>query len=219
MQSGIMHRILLTIGLFAVMGSVSGCKIVKNKTAEETTISAGQEGDNARNEIRLDETFEALLLPHIESTAILVNELRVLIATDLDKAGKAHANRGSGQGAAWNFSVKGEGKVVASKLDTRARTIGVDTDFDGQQDLTVQLGPVIRGTALRDVAPFYNFDDFRVQIEFAKLSRSLNDRIETMIAVPEDVLIGKTTRFRGVVPLKSATEDFVVTPVEITFSK
>ncbi len=64
----------------------------------------------------------------------------------------------------------GTGKIVVANLDTRARTVGLDTDGDGAADVTVQLGPVIKGSALRDVAPFYNFDDFRDQIEFAKLS-------------------------------------------------
>lgn len=102
-------------------------------------------------------------------------------------------------------------------MDTRARSASVDTDGDGQSDVTVQLGPVIRGTALRDVAPFYKFDDFRDQIEFAKFARALNDRIKGMLTVPDDDPVGKVLRFVGVVPLKKASDALVVTPIEVEF--
>ena len=110
---------------------------------------------------------------------------------------------------------RGPARLSPPSSDTRARTIDVDTDGDGTGDVTVQLGPVIRGSALRDVAPFYDYDDFRDQIEFAKLSRAINDAIAGMIVVPEGDLVGKTVSFLGVVPLKATDEDFVVTPISV----
>ena len=142
-------------------------------------------------------------MPYINDKALTVEALKAALAGGLDAAGAAHGTRGSGEGAAWNFAVRGEGKVIEANLDTRARTAGVDTDGDGKADVTVQLGPVIKGTALRDVAPFYNFDDFRDQIEFAKLARALNDKISGMIDVPDGDIIGRShVSFTGVVALK-----------------
>ena len=103
----------------------------------------------------------------------------------LDAAGAAHGNKGSGEGAAWNFAVKGEGKVVEANLTSRARKAMVDVNGDDAADLTLQLGPVIKGTALRDVATFYIFSDFRDQIQFAKLARALNDRTSAALKLPE----------------------------------
>ena len=65
---------------------------------------------------------------------------------------------------------------MAAKTDTRAATADVDIDGDGTADATVQLGPVIRGTTLRDVQPFFDFTAFRDQIAFAELARALNDQ-------------------------------------------
>ena len=149
--------------------------------------------------------------------AFVVAELRAAETADLDAAGEANANRGSGRGAAWNFLVSGTGTVIEAKLDSRARALSLDTDNDGAADLTLQLGPVIRGTALRDAAPFYDFDEFRDQIEFAKLSRALNDRIPDLVTVPEGDLIGTSVSFIGVVPLKKADEKMMVMPIEVTF--
>lgn len=210
-----MTRISLVVLCAAVALGTSGCKIVRDVPDDEKAIAADASGDDARTAQRLEQTFDAELLPHITDNAITVAALRDALAGGLDAAGATHGKQGSGAGAAWNFPVKGEGTVVEAKLDTRARTAGLDTDGDGTVDVTVQLGPVVKGSALRDVAPFYNFDDFRDQIEFAKLGRALNDRISGMIALPEGDLTGKTMSFTGVVPLKKADETMVITPIAV----
>lgn len=215
-QTHMTRAFLLAIAAVAVLGP-SGCKIVFDADVDETVIPDGPDGDKARNAQRIEDTFEPELLPLIREKALPVATLTDLIATDLNAAGVAHANRGSGLGAAWNFPVSGEGVVTEAKLDTRARAVSVDIDGDGNADVTLQLGPVIRGTALRDSAPFYQFDDFRDQIEFAKLSRALNNLLTEMIAVPEGDLVGDTVAFVGIVPLKSAKDKMVVTPIEVRF--
>lgn len=206
----------LLCAVFAL--GISGCTIVEDAPEGEKAIAADASGDDARTEMRIEDTFESQLLPYVRDNATPIAELRATIAGGLDAAGEKHGTQGSGQGAAWNFPVSGSGKIIAAKLDTRARKMELDTDGDGAADVTVQLGPVIRGSALRDVAPFYDYDDFRDQIEFAKLSRAINDQIVGLLTVPEGDLIGMSARFTGVVPLKSASEAYVVTPISVEFS-
>ncbi|MBX2886341.1 MAG: DUF2291 domain-containing protein [Granulosicoccus sp.] len=198
--------------------SVSACKIVYDKD-KKSVIPPGPEGDVARNDARLASTFDDQLLPLISEKALSVQELNQIIASELDAAGQQHGNRGSGLGAAWNFALNDSGKIVEAKLDTSARKLGVDTDGDGTTDITVQLGPVIRGTALRDFAPFYNFDEFRDQIEFAKLSRAINERIKKSLSVPEGELVGRSLSFKGVIAIKKQSDKFLLTPVSIEFSE
>ena len=211
------RRLLFVLSILAAL-SVTGCKVVFDEDKDASVVPEGPEGDDARNAARLEATFDAELLPLIRDRALPIAELRMLVAQDIDGAGEKHANRGSGQGAAWNFPVTGSGTVTEAKLDTRARSLSLDTDGDKAADVTVQLGPVIRGSALRDAAPFYQFDDFRDQIEFAKLSRALNDRIPDLVSVPEGDLIGMQVAFVGVTPLKSARDAVVVTPISVTFA-
>ncbi len=193
--------------------ALSGCKIVKDTPEDETKIATGAGGDDARTEARLSETFDSQLLPYVRDRALSLADLRRAVVGGLDTAGEASGHRGAGAGAAWNFPVSGEGTVVEAKLDTRARWVGLDTDGDSKSDVEIQLGPVIKGSAMRDSAPFYNFDDFRDQIEFAKLGRAINDAISARIEIPEGDLTGKTMRFTGVVPLKATSETFIVTPI------
>lgn len=214
-----MSRLSLIAFTVVAALALSGCKIVFDDDKDATAIPDGPEGDDARNAARIEETFDTQLLPHIRDNALGIAELRTLIADDIEAAGAEHANQGSGQGAAWNFPVTGDGTVLEAKLDSRARTVSLDTDGDAAADVTLQLGPVIKGTAMRDAAPFYQFDDFRDQIEFAKLSRALNDRILGLIKVPDGDLIGATVSFLGVVPLKKADDEIVVTPIDVTFEQ
>ena len=209
---------LIAVSVVAALG-LPGCKIVYDADKDASAIPDGPEGDAARNTARIEETFEPKLLPHIRNEALEIAQLRMLVAQDIAAAGEEHANQGSGQGAAWVFPVSGEGTVIEAKLDSRARSVSLDTTGDMAVDVTVQLGPVIKGTALRDSSPFYLFDDFRDQIEFAKLSRALNDRIVDLVDVPDGDLIGKTVEFTGVTPLKSAKDAIVVTPIDVTFSR
>lgn len=196
--------------------ALPGCKIVKTVAGSETAAAeAGEAGDDARIAALLDETYEAELLPLIAAKAMPVADLRGAVSGGLEAAGAAHGNKGSGEGAAWNFAVKGEGKVVEANLTSRARKAMLDTDGDGTADLTLQLGPVIKGSSLRDVAPFYRFGDFRDQIEFAKLARALNDRVSAGLVVPEGELVGKTVSFTGTVDLKAVGDPWLVTVVTL----
>jgi predicted lipoprotein len=211
-----MKPVFAVLSLVAVLG-LPGCKIVKTVAeGESATAVAGEAGDDARIAALLDKTYEAELLPLIAAKALTVADLRSALAGGLDVAGAAHGNKGSGEGAAWNFAVKGEGVVVEANLTSRARKAMLDTDSDGAADLTLQLGPVVKGSSLRDVAPFYRFGDFRDQIEFAKLARALNDRASAALVVPEGELAGKTVSFSGTVDLKAATEPWLVTAVTLS---
>ena len=211
-----MKSVSVMLGLVAAL-ALPGCKIVKTAEEGETAAAvAGEAGDDARIAVLLDKTYDAELLPLIAAKAMPVADLRTALAGGLEAAGAAHGTKGSGEGAAWNFAVKGEGKVVEANLTSRARKAMLDTDGDGAADLTLQLGPVIKGSSLRDVAPFYRFGDFRDQIEFAKLARALNDRASAGLQVPEGELVGKTVSFAGTVDLKATTDPWLVTAVTLT---
>lgn len=215
-QAGmIMIRISRGLLCAALALGISGCTIVQNAPDGEKAIAADASGDDARTAMRIEDTFDSVLLPYVRDHATPMPELRSALSEGVDAAGAKLGRRGSGEGAAWNFPISGTGRIVAAKLDTRARTIGLDADGDGVADVTVQLGPVIKGSSLRDMSPFYDYDDFRDQIEFAKLSRAINDRISGLIEVPEGDLMGQMAGYVGVVSLKSATDAFVVTPISV----
>lgn len=206
---------LIALACVAALG-LAACRIVKNPApGEVTAVASGEAGDEARLAALLDATLDSQLLPQMRAAATDLADLRTAVAAGLDAAGASLGNRGAGEGAAWNFAVKGRGQVIAANLTSRARKADLDTDGDGKADVTLQLGPVIKGTALRDVAPVFRFNDFRDQIEFAKLGRAINDRVAAGLALPAGDLVGRTLSFVGAATLRQASDPWQVTVIEV----
>jgi predicted lipoprotein len=207
---------LLTATLCAGLAlGLPACKIVKDEPEAQAAIPDGPAGDEARMKALVDETFASDVQPHVAQAAVEYSVLKQAVDAGIDAAGEEYGNRGAGAGAAWAFPVKGGGKVTAANLESRARSADVDIDGDGTADLTVQLGPVFKGTALRDVSPMFVFTDFRDQIEFARLAREMNDRNAPLIVIPEGDLLGRTIGFTGAVSLKDAGDPWLVTPIAV----
>src|SRR3546814_12358075 len=72
------------------------------------------------------------------------------------------------------LAVRLTGKVLAVTGGERARSMTIDTDGDGSVDAIVQLGPVVRGTALRDALGTRTFDHFARPLAYPRSSRMPN---------------------------------------------
>lgn len=188
---------------------LSGCKLVKT--------SDGDAGGTAADPIAevVETTFDAKLVPALSEKAVDLAVLREAVKGGLDKAGESHGVRVGGAGGGWNFPVKGTATVVEENRASKAAVADIDLDGDGQADATLQLGPVIKGTALRDTTNLYDFSTFRDQIEYAKLGRALNDKAVSKLPGGDTALKGKSVNFVGAVVIRSATEKPLVMPVSI----
>ncbi len=67
--------------------------------------------------------------------------------------------------------VKFTGKISA--LDTEGLERNLTAIVNGEQ-VSLQLGPIIKGNAVRDAAGFIRFEDFKNQVQFAQVARALN---------------------------------------------
>jgi predicted lipoprotein len=200
-----MKPILFATGLVVAL-SISGCKLVKTESADEAAADPIA--------TLVSETFEAKLVPALSEKAVDLSVLRDAVKAGLDAAGAQYGLRVGGAGGGWNFAVKGKGKVIVENRASKAAVAEIDVDGDGTADAILQLGPVVKGSALRDVTPLYDFSAFRDQIEYARLGRALNDlAVSTLPANGQ--LEGKTVEFLGATVLRSAGEKPLVTPVSV----
>lgn len=94
-----------------------------------------------------------------------------------------------------NFAVKGQGKVVT--VDRQSRHSVLTLEIAPGKTLTIQIGPVIRGTALRDVTGLIRFNDFVNQLQFADAANALNDRSVAEIGSKFSAEPGVMVRFVG----------------------
>jgi len=202
--------------LFPVALLIAGCQLVKNDAQgdKDELVSSAPGGDMA---VLVDEIWDDKVLSHLKDAAVDFTELKPVLDRDLDVAGDQYGYRPSSEGSPWNFTTRIDGEIVNAKTDTRAATLDVDINNDGNADAVVQLGPVIRGTTLRDVLPFIDFTSFTDQIEFAQLSRALNTKTyETVLAdLTRDGLVGKRVIVLGAFTMRKPDDAVLVTPVEI----
>jgi predicted lipoprotein len=104
--------------------------------------------------------------------------------------------------------VKGEGRVLSVNTESRVGVALVDiAPFDGRPDVSIEIGPVLRGTGLRDVTGLVHFSDFVNQLQFADVANELNDRVlkSVLSQVNTADLKGRTISFEGVAPTSEGT--------------
>lgn len=146
----------------------------------------------------------------IESRAIDASVLAEALAKD---AAAAETQYGVPAPAGTEYSVKFTGK--AGKQD-----FGVyDVAIPGVPDtihVSVQTGPAINGTDLRDASGLIKFGDFANQIDYQNAGSALNSEMKAEVLSKTDVsdLTGKTVSVVGAFTLSDPAE-WVVTPVKL----
>jgi predicted lipoprotein len=176
----------------------------------------------AQNPARyVDSIWNSKLLPAVLNGAVdartLLDALVKSPADALTRYGHREAN-----GPPY-LLVKGEG--VVTKVDTQSR-VGLAlidvAPYDGKPDLSIQIGPVLRGTSLRDATGVIRFTDFVNQLQFADVANELNDRVlKTVLSgIDPETLKGKKVSFTGTAAVDPTHESYFpckeLTPVRLT---
>ncbi len=84
--------------------------------------------------------------------------------------------------------VRFNGKVVAVETEGREGAIRVAVEGDEQ---VLQLGPIVKGNAIRDASTFIRFEDFKNQVQYAQLSKALSKRALQDVAKPDASWVGQ----------------------------
>lgn len=84
--------------------------------------------------------------------------------------------------------VRFNGKVVEVETEGREGAIRVAVEGDEQ---VLQLGPIVKGNAIRDASTFIRFEDFKNQVQYAQLSKALSKRALQDVAKPDASWVGQ----------------------------
>ena len=160
-------------------------------------------------------TYGATQFPKVQaavtSRAVDAPTLAAAIAKDQDAAGKQY---GVAADAGPEIAVKFTGKF--GNQDSGVYDVSVPGVPDGVH-ITVQTGPAIIGTDLRDATGKVTFGQFHNQIEYQNAGAALNNAMKAAVLAKLDTskLSGKTVAVVGVFQLTDA-ENWQVTPVSLT---
>jgi predicted lipoprotein len=101
--------------------------------------------------------------------------------------------------------VKATGVVAAIDRRSRVGLARLRTGDRPDDEVGIQIGPVVRGTALRDAASFIRFNDFANQFEFAAVSNALHERAmrDVVTRLDLDTAVGQRVTVIGATTLQA----------------
>ncbi|MEP6464241.1 MAG: DUF2291 domain-containing protein [Frankiaceae bacterium] len=208
----------LTAGVLLLAAALAGCGKVPGVYTVEKKSSTHQGtggGANGRFDAKsyVDKIWSAKLLPTATAKAVTASTVLAAVRADPAKAGKRYG-RQAGTGSPYSFLVKGSGRVQSV---TSGSTGSAELDLDpadGKVDLSVALGPVFLGTAVRDAVGFIDFSQFSNQIDYADVATAINSKVRSDVVSKVTVKKGARVSFVGAFqPLDLA--HVVVTPVQL----
>ena len=83
--------------------------------------------------------------------------------------------------------------------------------------VTLQIGPVIIGSAIRDALPFVDFKNFTNQLDFADASKALTALALAAIApAVAQIAVGSRIQFAGAFSMTSKADPVRITPVSLS---
>ncbi|MER9234774.1 DUF2291 family protein [Mesorhizobium sp. M0622] len=204
-------RPILVASFLAAIVSLTACKILPTPSGDTSGNATGFNPDKM-----VEDIWAAKVIPYLQQKAGPFPEVHALAKTDPAAAGAKYGNPNKQANSPWTFAVRLEGKVVAANTQSRAATMDVDADGDGKADARVQIGPAMRGTALRDSLDFIQFNDFTNQIDFAQFGKAFNAYADKTVLskLPREALEGRSVKILGAYTPGSGQDLPLVTPAE-----
>jgi predicted lipoprotein len=162
-----------------------------------------------------DKVWESKVLPAIQEKAQDITKILPEIRADPAGAGQKYGRRESTN--PYNYMVKGTGTVIEVHTESQAGTIILEVP-GLEEKIALQIGPVVRGTALRDATGAAPFDQFSNQLDYADVSKEMNIRAvkAAFAGIDPSSLSGKTITFFGAFTFDPRSKGpLLITPVKI----
>ncbi len=207
--------------LFAVICLLS-CTVVKHddksgKTEEGVTFYFESDDFDAASYVK--DNWDGKIIPDIKENAVELNDVLAALTEDPAAAGEKFGTRKE-ESSPWNFIVKGTLAVKELNRESAAGLLVLDReDLGSGAFCSLQIGPVIKKSAVRDSLSFISFGDFANQIEYANISREINFYIrDNVVSVIGDSLPDKSrVSFYGVFTMDKSGK-VIITPVILDLS-
>ena len=188
-----------------IIGSVIAVVLLCYAFLSATIVKEGQEA-TLTGEVVFNPTAEATKFwneksqEYFESNAVDLVTLLYESNGDLKSVATKYGHYSMGDKGELSFIVKGSATVDLVKNKLRAGYLGLKVDgMDDKFKLRLQIGPVFKGSAVRDSISLISYKDYKNQIEWAQVSVAFHDLISKQILAPIDMnnVANKTVEFIG----------------------
>ncbi len=211
--------------LLSFMLSLAACSsIVTIRPLDKPTPSSEEPSAAQGSSFRTSKGFDPVtyvnglwdskILPQATNESVDLAMLLDEITKNKDAASQKYGHKESGP---YNFAVKTEAVVDSVDTTSRVGTAGLKlAGYNGPAEVKMQIGPVLRGTSIRDGSGYIPFNQFVNQIEYADVAEELNNRVLSTVLKNLDVntLKGKTVTVYGYFSLDDPAK-ILITPVKI----
>lgn len=196
---------------------LSGCvKIVK--TGEEGALTG--EG-SFRPGAEVAKLWEASVLPELSAKAVDLDQFLTEANGDVQSLAEKYGKYSMGTTGEINYVVKGAGTVTEVNRQSKAGYLLVKPeDYDGPEVIKLQIGPVYKGSSIRDSLDVIQFGDYTNQQEWAAVSQGFHQFIDQNVIAPLDLnsLMGQRISFLGTFTA-SGRDQIFITPAKIEISQ
>ena len=193
--------------------SLTGCvKVVE--IGHEDEITGTKRFDAAGS---VEAIWQSQAVPELKEKAVDLSKLLTESNGTLQSVAGKYGKYSMGTSGELSFIVKGNGKVTEINTEKRAGYMSVQLEgYSGPIAVKLQIGPVFKGSAIRDSLSFIKYEDYTNQVDWAKISQSIHDVVAKDVIEPANVssLMGKTVEFTGCFTVDKPDE-ILVTPAEL----
>ena len=193
---------------------LTGCGIVKViKIGEEVQYTVDVEV-NAGDDVAA--RWEESALPELNEKAVDLKEFLEQSNGDLTALAEEYGSYSMGKSGELSYAVKGTGTVEEVNTQSQAGYMSVKLEgYSGTESVKIQIGPVYKGSSIRDTLSFIKFGDYKNQEQWAAVSQSINEIVAKDVVEPAkpESLQGKTISFVGAFTVSSGSSDVLITPV------
>lgn len=180
---------------------VLGCVFYAGITA--TVVRQGQEA-SLTGEVAFDPIAEANRFwslkskEYFQSNAVDLTALFEESGGDLKSVASKYGHYSMGDRGQLSFIVKGSGTITEVKNKLKSGYIRLAVD-GLDRDVRLQIGPVFKGTAVRDSISLISVNDYQNQVEWANISIAFHKLIEKEILSKLDIAdsCGRNAKFIG----------------------
>lgn len=208
-----MKKRILILGVILAMavGTMTGCvKVVK---IGEEGKHTGHVEFNAGDDVA--KIWESAALPEINEKAVDLKTFLGEAGGDLKSLAEKYGKYSMGTSGELNYVVKGTGTVTEVDNKSKAGFMSIQLDdYSGAEEVKIQIGPVYKGSSVRDSLSFIKFGDYTNQEQWAAVSQSINELVakDVVEAAKPETLSGKKVTFVGTFTVSDNTQ-ILITPV------